>query len=82
MVDQYVQCSPFPTFQMTQETPKGAKASHPIKNLLRRHKIKHKTSTTHHPQENDQLEVTNRALENILTKVVSNNIKYWVEKLV
>lgn len=29
------------------------------------------------PQENGQVEATNRALEKILTKVVSNIKKYW-----
>ena len=46
---------------------------------MRKHKIKHRTSTTYHPKENGQVEVTNRALESILTKVVSNNVKYWAD---
>eukprot|EP00253_Pinus_taeda_P034898 PITA_34898 len=40
------------------------------------------TSTPYHPQANGQVEVTNRALEGILTKVVSSNRKDWVERLV
>eukprot|EP00253_Pinus_taeda_P029345 PITA_29345 len=43
---------------------------------------KYKTSTPYHPQENGQVEVTNRALEEILTKVVSNSRKYWENRLV
>lgn len=39
--------------------------------LLNHHKIKHRTSTHYPPQANGQVEVTNRALESILTKVVS-----------
>eukprot|EP00253_Pinus_taeda_P026592 PITA_26592 len=46
------------------------------------HKIKHRTYTPYHPQANGKVEVTNRALENILTKVVSSNRKDWAERLV
>lgn len=53
-----------------------------IENLLRKHHIKHKKSTSYHPQANGKVEVTNRALEGILTEVISNNIKDWAEKLV
>jgi len=53
-----------------------------IEDLLTHHKIKHKTSTPYHPQANGQVEVTNRALEGILTKVVSNSRKDWVDRLV
>ena len=56
--------------------------SHLIENLLRKHKIKHRTSTTYHPQVNGQVEVTNRALESIITKVVRNGRKYWADRLV
>ena len=42
----------------------------------------HRNSTTYHPQANDQVEVNNRALESILTKVVSSNRKYWADRLV
>ena len=53
-----------------------------IEELLKHHKIKHRTSTPYHPQANGQEEVTNKALENILTKVVNNNRKDWAERLV
>lgn len=53
-----------------------------IEDLLAHHKIKHRTSTPYHPQENGQVEVTNRALEEILTKVVSSSRKYWADCLV
>eukprot|EP00253_Pinus_taeda_P021084 PITA_21084 len=39
-------------------------------------------STPYHPQANGQVEVTDRALEGILTKVVSNNRKDWADRLV
>jgi len=53
-----------------------------IEDLLAHHKIKHKTSTPYHPQANGQVEVTNRALEGILTKVVSSDRKDWADRLV
>ena len=53
-----------------------------IEDLLAHHKIKHRTSTPYHPQENGQVEVTNRSLEGILTKVVSSSRKDWADRLV
>eukprot|EP00253_Pinus_taeda_P021855 PITA_21855 len=53
-----------------------------IEDLLAHHKIKHRTSTPYHPQANGQVEVTNRALEGILTKVVSSSKKDWADRLV
>ena len=52
-----------------------------IEDVLTHHKIKHMTSTSYHPQANGQVEVTKRALEGILTKVVSRNRKYWMDRL-
>ena len=56
--------------------------SHMIENLLSQHKIKHRTSTPYHPQANGKVEVTKKVLEEILTKVISNNIKDWANRLV
>eukprot|EP00253_Pinus_taeda_P035367 PITA_35367 len=53
-----------------------------IEDLLTHHKIKHRTSTPYHPQANGQVEVTNKALERILTKVVSSNRKDWADQLI
>jgi len=53
-----------------------------IEDLLIYHKIKDRTSTPYHPQENGQVEVTNRDLEGILTKVVSSNRKCWADRWV
>jgi len=53
-----------------------------IEYLLTHHQIKHRTSTSYHPPENGQVEVTNKALEGILTKVVSNSRKDWADPLV
>lgn len=52
-----------------------------IENLLSQHKIKHRTSTPYHPQANGQVDVTNRAMEGILTKVISSSRKDWADKL-
>lgn len=53
-----------------------------IEDLLSQHKIKHSTSNPYHPQANGKVEVTNRALEGILTKVVNSNRKDWTDRLV
>ena len=64
-------------------TDQGAQfTSHLIENILRKHKIKHRNSTAYHPQVNGQVEVTNRSLESVLTKVVRCNRKYWADRLV
>lgn len=41
----------------------------------------HKMFSPYHPQANGQVEVTNRELENILTKIVSSGRKCWAKKL-
>eukprot|EP00253_Pinus_taeda_P020706 PITA_20706 len=53
-----------------------------IEYLLSHHKIKHRNSTPYHPQANGQVEVTNRALEGILAKVVSSSRMDWADHLV
>jgi hypothetical protein len=49
---------------------------------MKEHHICHINSTPYHPQANGQVEVTNRELENILTKIVSMNKKNWSKKLI
>ena len=56
--------------------------SNMIEELFSHQKIKNRIFTPYHPQANGKLEVTNRELESILTKVVSNDRKDWVERLV
>eukprot|EP00253_Pinus_taeda_P003448 PITA_03448 len=56
--------------------------SNMIEDLMRQHHIKHKTSTSYRPQANGQVEDTNGALENILTKVVSSSKEDWLDRLV
>lgn len=64
-------------------TNQGAQfISNLIKYLMREHHIMHMTSTSYHPQQNGQVEVTNRELENILTKVVRSRRKYWEYQIV
>eukprot|EP00253_Pinus_taeda_P030142 PITA_30142 len=53
-----------------------------IEDVLAHHKIKHGTYTPYHPQANGQVEVTNRDLEEILTKVVGSSRKDWENRLV
>eukprot|EP00253_Pinus_taeda_P033420 PITA_33420 len=69
-------CGEFVTDQGSQFT------SNLIKDLLKHHKFKHRTSTPYYPQANRQVEVTNRELGGILTKVVSNSRRYWANRLV
>eukprot|EP00253_Pinus_taeda_P031576 PITA_31576 len=56
--------------------------SNMIEYFLSQHKIKHRTSTPYHPQANGHVEVTNRVLEGILSKVVNISQKYWSDRLV
>lgn len=49
--------------------------------LENEYNIRHKKSTAYHPQANGQVEVTNRELEAILTKIVSIHKKYWSHRL-
>ena len=52
-----------------------------VRDLTDKYKIKHKKSTLYYPQANEQVESTNKVLENIMTKTVQMNRKYWSEKL-
>ena len=42
----------------------------------------HRKSTPYHPQANGYVEVTNRALEGIMIKVISSSRKDWENRLV
>lgn len=43
-----------------------------IKHFVDHYKIKHKKASPYHPQTSGQVEITNRELENILTKTVTS----------
>ena len=49
--------------------------------LMEEHKIQHGKSLPYHPQENDQVKVTNQELEAILTKIVALHKKDWAARL-
>ena len=55
--------------------------SNMIKDLLTHHNIKHRTSTPYHPQENGQVESTNKVMEAILTKTIKENRRDWFQRL-
>ncbi|KAK8708680.1 hypothetical protein V6N13_059718 [Hibiscus sabdariffa] len=52
-----------------------------IAKALQRYGIRHKISTTYHPQTNGQAEVSNREIKQILEKVVNTRRKDWSPKL-
>ena len=50
-------------------------------NLLSRHGVMHKVSTSYHPQTNGQAEISNREIKSILEKTVARTRKDWSLKL-
>jgi len=50
-------------------------------NLLQRHGVTHKVSTSYHPQSNGQAEISNREIKSILEKTVARTRKDWSLKL-
>lgn len=48
---------------------------------MEEYKIRHGKSSMYHPQANGQVEVTNRELEHILTKIVPLQQKDWATRL-
>eukprot|EP00253_Pinus_taeda_P030628 PITA_30628 len=52
-----------------------------VKGLVEDYKIKHRKSTPYHPQENGQVESTNKVIEGILTKTVHLHRRDWEERL-
>ena len=44
--------------------------SHLIENILRKHKIKHRTSTTYHPQASGQVELTSEQQHEIMGRQI------------
>ncbi|GJV13810.1 reverse transcriptase domain-containing protein, partial [Tanacetum coccineum] len=52
-----------------------------LEEALQKYGVTHKLSTTYHPQTNGQTKVTNRAIKQILERLVGYNPKNWSEKL-
>ena len=51
--------------------------SHMIGKMMQKYGVKHRVTTPYHPQANEQLERTNKVLENILTKTVASHCRDW-----
>ena len=52
-----------------------------VEGLLTKYGVKHKVSTTYHPQTSGQVELANREIKTILMKVVNSYRKDWSLKL-
>jgi transposase InsO family protein len=84
-VVEFLQESIFSRFGYPREivTDQGSQfTSRLIKKIMQQHHICQRKSTSYHPQENGQAEVTNKELENILTKTIIMNKKNWSKKLI
>ena len=55
--------------------------SNMMEKLREEYKIKHRKSTPYHPQENGQVESTNKVIESIITKTVHLHRRYRAERL-
>ena len=53
----------------------------PFESLLTEYGVKYKVATPYHPQTSGQVELANREIKTILTKVVNSNLKDWSLKL-
>ena len=52
-----------------------------VERLVEYYKIKHRKSTPYHPQENGQVESTDKVIEGIITKTVHLHKRDWEERL-
>lgn len=46
---------------------------------MKKYEIKNRVTYPYHPQANGQVESTNKALENILTKTIANHHRNWAK---
>ncbi|KAA3483615.1 KRAB-A domain-containing protein 2-like [Gossypium australe] len=60
---------------------KWLKLSLSLRMMPNRYRVKHKISTTYHPQKNGKAEVSNREIKQILEKVVNPTRKDWSSRL-
>jgi len=49
--------------------------------LVEKYKIHHRITTPYHPQENFQVESTNKVIEGILTNTMASHRRNWADKL-
>ncbi|GJS90897.1 reverse transcriptase domain-containing protein [Tanacetum coccineum] len=52
-----------------------------MEKTMKRYRVNHRLSTSHHPHASGQVENTNRALKRILEKTVKGNPAIWSRKL-
>ena len=52
-----------------------------VDKALQKYSVRHQTSVAYHPQENGQVEVSNREIKSILQKTVNNSRKDWSKKI-
>ncbi|GJV08509.1 reverse transcriptase domain-containing protein [Tanacetum coccineum] len=52
-----------------------------MEKTMKRYGVKHRFSTSYHPQTSGQVENTNRALKRILKKTIKDNPAIWLRKL-
>ena len=52
-----------------------------FKSLLRKYGVHHRVMTPYHPQENGQVEVSNREVKNILNTIIRTDGRDWAAKL-
>ena len=52
-----------------------------FKVLLEKYRVHHNVSTPYHPQPSVQVEVSNKEIKHILSKIVNANRTYWSRRL-
>ena len=52
-----------------------------LKKAFEHHGVRHRITTTYHPQTNSQVEVSNREVKRILEKIVASSHRDWSIKL-
>ena len=52
-----------------------------FRSLLKKYGVHHRVTTPYHPQENGQVEVSNREVKNILKKIIRTDGRDWAAKL-
>ena len=55
--------------------------SHLFKKLVKKYGIHHKITSPYHPQENGQVESTNKFIEGILIKTIASHQRNWAKKI-